>query len=557
MKPIFIFLLGLLTASMDVAGQESRELSIGRPDAIADLQTTAGTSLVMTQWKVHEARIVKTNFNRPGPSTTDPLYLYPTGETNETYDIEPKAGGIDFDDSTWEIVHPELLDTRQGSGKLSFVWYRLHVTIPEMAGLFSTKGSTIVFEIVVDDYSEIWVNGKLNKTFGQHGNGVSPGFNARNRIQLTTDAKPGETFQIAVLGINGPLADLPDNYIWVRSATLDFYKSRALPASWNNLGELTSFDPAFGNIIDQDEKIQKLADGFQFTEGPVWHPDGYLLFSDPNTNVIYRYDPATGNVFIHTTKSGYTGIDIGEYHQPGSNGLAIDKEGRLLVCQHGNRRVIRHERKGPVTILADAYQDHKLNSPNDLVIHSGGAIYFTDPPYGLPQNYKDPKKEISFQGVYKIENEKVTLLTTALGGPNGIAFSPDEQFLYVGNWDIRDIWNTKTVWRFPVMKDGTLGEGKIFYNFDQTTEAEAIDGIKVDVEGNVFISAPGGVWVVSPQGKLIGKMTGPERPANMAWGDDGKSLYLTAHTGLYKIRVMTGGIIRNTVATLASTITTN
>ncbi|MGB3077904.1 MAG: SMP-30/gluconolactonase/LRE family protein, partial [Saprospiraceae bacterium] len=392
---------------------------------------------------------------------------------------------------------------------------------------------------------------------GQSGNGIGSGFNARNRVTLTTNAVPGETFQIAVLGTNGPIANLPDNYIWVRSATLDFYKERPQPEGWSNLGEVIAFDPALKNIISTDEKIQKLADGFQFTEGPVWSPDGYLLFSDPNTNVIYRYDPVTKNISIYMTKSGYTGVDIGEYHQPGSNGLAFDKDGRLIVCQHGNRRVVRIEKKGPVTILADQYNGQKLNSPNDLVVHSSGAVYFTDPPYGLPGNYTDQKKETPFQGVYKIDHDKATLLTTALGGPNGIAFSPDEKFLYVGNWDIRDIWNTKTVWRFPVLADGTLGKGDIFYNFDQTSEAEAIDGIKIDVEGNLFVSAPGGVWILSSAGKLLGKIVGPERPANMAWGEDGKTLFLTAHTGLYQIHVKTGGRITASSTSSNSTVKSN
>ncbi|MCB0517786.1 MAG: SMP-30/gluconolactonase/LRE family protein [Saprospiraceae bacterium] len=542
MKKYTAIFIILLFHTVAVFSQEQRELAIGQADAIVDLRTKAGTDLMKTAWRYSDAKIVEAAFQAPGPSKSDPLLLYPTGAKIKTHDISPKAGATQFDDSKWETLDPSTLETRRGTGLLSHNWYRLNLTIPEKVGEMSTKGSTIVFEIVMDDYSEVWVNGKLNKAFGQSGNGVAPGFNARNRVFLTENAQPGETFQLAILGVNGPIADLPDNYIWVRSATLDFYKKYPSNPDWQGLGAVVAFDKKMSEIVDTENfGITKLADGFQFTEGPVWHPDGYLLFSDPNTNVIYRYDPASRNVSVYMTKSGYTGTDIGQYHQPGSNGLAIDSEGRLLVCQHGNRRVIRHEKKGPVTVLADNWQGKKLNSPNDLVLKSDGTVYFTDPPYGLPTNYSDPRKETPHQGVYRIKNGQAELLSTDLGGPNGIAFSPDEKYLYVGNWDIRDIWNTKTVWRFPVMENGMLGKGEVFFNFDQTPESEAIDGIKVDLEGNVFVSAPGGIWVLSPAGKLLGKISGPERPANMAWGDDGKTLYLTAHTGLYKMQVKTGG----------------
>lgn len=240
--------------------------------------------------------------------------------------------------------------------------------------------------------------------------------------------------------------------------------------------------------------------------------------------------------------SGYTGADIGEYGQPGSNGLAIDKEGRLIINQHGNRRVIRIEKKGPVTILADKVNGKRFNSPNDLVLKKDGTIYFTDPPYGLPGFFNDPRKELDYQGVFMIKNGNVTLVAKDCGGPNGLAFSPDEKYFYVTNWDIRDIHHTKTLWRYEVSTDGTLKNGKVFYDFSFTEDEEALDGIKVDKDGNLFVSAPGGLWILNAEGKLLGKIITPERPANMAWGDDdGKTLYLTAHSSLYKIRVHTGG----------------
>lgn len=530
--------LSISTRSLNA--QESVELAIGNPAAVVDLRTKEGCELVKAQWHFHDAEIAPDTFRAPGPSKDDPLDLYPTGKEINTHTIIPKAGGADFNDSAWEVLDPTTLEERRGNGRLSFVWYRINVTIPAALGRFDPSGSTVIFEIVVDDYAEIWVDGKLSKTFGQSGGSVAKGFNARNRVTLTEDAKPGQQIQIAVLGINGPMADLPDNYIWIRSATLDFYNERPVRDDWQNLGHVVRVNPKLDGIIDVDAKVEKLATGFQFIEGPLWHPDGYLLFSDPNANVIYACHP-NGNVSVYMTKSGYSGIDIGEFPQPGSNGLTFDQEGRLLVCQHGNHRVIRHEKKGPVTVLADSYEGKRLNSPNDVVVRSDGAIYFTDPPYGFPKFYDDPGKELPHQGVYCLINGELKLVAKDLGGPNGIAFSPDEQFLYVSNWDIRDIYNSKVIWRYEVNADGTLSNGEEFFNMYQTDEAEALDGLKVDTEGNIFSSAPGGVWIISPEGEYLGKIVAPERPANMAWGDDGKTLYLTAHSGLYKIRVKTGG----------------
>ncbi len=542
MKSLIKCLLVLLSfvAIWQVQGQERRELAIGQADAIVDLRTPEGIQLMQSAWKYSDARVVDVNFNAPGPSDNDPLLLYPTGKKIKTQDIEPKAGRADFDDSKWETLDPTSLEERRGTGLASFNWYRLNITIPEQVGDFDPTGSTVVFEIVLDDYAEIWVNGKLGKTFGQSGNGVVSGFNARNRVFLTEDTRPGDTYQLAIFGINGPLADIPSNYIWIRSATLDFYQDYPADDSWKDLGKVVRVSPALDAVLDQDTRIEKLADGFQFIEGPVWHPDGYLLFSDPNANVIYKYDPVTRNVMVYMTKSGYAGVDIGEYHQPGSNGLTLDDQGRLYVCQHGNRRIVRHERKGPVTIIADRYQGKRLNSPNDLVLKSDGTLYFTDPPYGFPNTYDDSRKELDFQGVYRVKDGKTELLSKAIGGPNGIAFSPDEKHLYVGNWDIRDVMHSKQVFRFPVKSDGTLAEPEVFFDMLQTDAAEAIDGIKVDKAGNLFVSGPGGLWIISPEGNLLGKLVGPERPANMAWGEDGRTLFLTAHSSLYKVRVKTG-----------------
>ena len=538
---IYLLLIIALLAAVLSFSQETRQLSTGKPQAVADLKTIEGAALVNAGWYVQPAHIVDADFKLPGAAANDVLMLYPTGAAVKTHGIHPQINAVDFD-KNFMAIKPTSLEMREGTGLVSMAWYKVELTLPEKIGSLDIKGTTAVFEIVVDDYSEIWVNGKQMHGFGQTGNGVIAGYNTRNRVVLTDNAKPGDHFSIAVLGINGPLGMIPDNYIWVRNAVVDFYKE-GIPgnASWKDIGKIYVLDESLNTIIPPGAKIEKVADGFSFTEGPVWHPDGYLLFSDPNTNTIYRYNPQNHNVTVYMSHSGYTGPDIGEYGQPGSNGLTIDKEGRLIIDQHGNRRVIRIEKKGPVTVLADKIDGKKFNSPNDIVYKSDGTVYFTDPPYGLPAFFDDKRKELGYSGVFMIKDGKVQVVSKDLGGPNGIAFSPDEKYLYVTNWDIRDIHHTKTLWRYEVNTDGTLKSGKIFFDWNFTEDEEALDGIKVDKQGNLFVSAPGGVWILSANGKLLGKIVTPERPANMAWGDDGKTLYLTAHSSLYKIRVNTGG----------------
>ena len=537
----YILLLVLIGVSIAIFAQETRQLAVDKPQAIADLKTSGGASLVSAKWFVQNGDIVNVDFKAPGPYPADLLALYPTGSTIRTHQLRPQIGSPGFDKAFKEIK-PTELESRQGTGLFSFVWYKLEVTVPETIGKLNTKGTTAVFEIVMDDYSEIWVNGKQSQAFGQIGNGLIAGYNARNRVVLSNNLQPGQQFSIDILGINGAIGKLPDNYIWVRNAVVDFYKELPSNNAWKDIGKIYAIDEKLNSIVTPGTKIEKIADGFQFTEGPVWHPDGYLLFSDPNTNTIYRYDPSTKNISVYISHSGYTGPDIGEYGQPGSNGLAIDKEGRLIIDQHGNRRVIRIERKGPVTVLADKINGKRFNSPNDIVLKSDGAIYFTDPPYGLPDFFNDKRKELDYSGVFMIKNNEVKLVSKDLGGPNGLAFSPDEKFFYVTNWDIRDIHHTKTIWRYEVNPDGTLSNGRIFFDFNFTEDEEALDGLKIDKEGNLFVSAPGGIWIISPDAKLLGKIVTPERPANLAWGDqDAKTLYLTAHSSIYKIKVNTGG----------------
>jgi gluconolactonase len=502
------------------------------PAAVVDLRTPEGARLVGTTWRYSDAKVVEVEHREPGPD------LRPSGPRNRTNDITPHAGAAEFDDSGWQVIEPAALETRRSHGRLAFNWYRTRVTLPAKVGDLDVAGSTVVFELVIDDYAEIWVDGKLPVVLGQTGGQLVKGFNAPNRVVLTTDARPGQTFQLAIFGINGPVSNPPVNFIWIRSATLDFYRNGQVGGVQGAAGAIVRLDPEMDEIVPRGAKLEKLAGGFQFTEGPVWHPDGYLLFSDPNANTIYRWSPE-GSISVYRSKSGYSQPDIGRYRQPGSNGLTLDRNGLLTINEHGNRRVVRLERPGNLTVLADHYQGKRLNSPNDLVYRSDGALYFTDPPFGLPKAFDDPAKELPFSGVYLLRHGKLTLLTSELSGPNGIAFSPDEKFLYVSNWDLE----RKVLMRYEVNPDGTLANGKVFYDFTSEPEEVALDGIKVDQRGNVYVSAPRGVWILSPDGKALGRIEPPEHDANFAWGDaDGRTLYLTASTGLYRVRLNIPGV---------------
>jgi gluconolactonase len=524
-----LFLWGLPSRVMP---QATIDLPVVLPAAVVDLRTDEGAALVQARWRYSDASVVEVDHRQPGPD------LRPSGPPNRTNDIMPHAQAIDFDDTAWEAIGPAELETRRSNGRLAFNWYRTRITLPKKVGGFAVAGSTVVFELVIDDYAEIWVDGKLPLVLGQTGGQLIKGFNAPNRVVLTSDARPGQQIQLAIFGINGPVSNPPGNFIWIRSATLDFYRPGEVGGIKSLRAQVVRLDPEIDRIIPKGARLEKLAGGFQFTEGPVWHPDGYLLFSDPNANTIYRWSPE-GAVSVFRSKSGYSGFDIGQYHQPGSNGLTLDRDGLLTINEHGNRRVTRLERTGKITVLAERYQGRRLNSPNDLVYRSDGTLYFTDPPFGLPKAFDDPQKELPFSGVYMLRDGRLTLLTRELSGPNGIAFSPDEKHLYVDNWDLK----RKVLMRYAVNPDGTLGKGAVFYDFTRYAEPVALDGIKVDVEGNVYVSAPGGVWILSPAGKALGRIVPPEHDANFAFGDaDGRSLYLTASTGLYRMRVNIPGI---------------
>jgi gluconolactonase len=507
------------------------ELLPGKPDAIIDLQTAAGVDIVHGCWRYSDCRVDEIDFVELG-SPGDPLG--PGTVPNRTYDIVPHAEAPDFDDSSWRTLAPEQTRLRLANGRVCFNWYRIEVTIPDRIGELDPTGATVVFEVVVDDYAEVWVDGRLPLALGDAGGHVTAGFNAPNRVVLTRDARPGERHSIAVFGINGPISASPRNYIWMRTATLDVYAAERSP-----VGQPTAFEAdGLDGLLAADASPERIAGGFEFTEGPVWTRDNALLFSSPNTNAIYRWSP-TGVVTVFRPKSGYTGTDIGRYHQPGSNGLTFSPDGLLTICRHGSRDVIRVNPHGDTTTLAEAFDGKRLNSPNDLVYRSDGTLYFTDPPFGLPGVFDDPDKELPFSGVFRVRDGVVTLESDELEGPNGLAFSPDERHLYVGNWDPE----RTLVMRYDVARDGTLSNGSVFHDMTGAPGDDSIDGLKVDRDGNVFACGPGGVWVLGPDGTHRGTLRLPESPHNLAWGDDdGRTLYITALTSVYRIRMRTPGI---------------
>ena len=313
-------------------------------------------------------------------------------------------------------------------------------------------------------------------------------------------------------------------------------------------GLIQRLDPAANQIIPANAKIERVATGFKWTEGPVWIPAGFLLFADIPHNNIRKWTPGAG-VTIFMQPSGYLGKMPFTGPESGSNGMTLDPRGRLTVAGHAQRDVWRLESLDPHavrTILADKYHGKRLNSPNDVVYGPHGALYFTDPPYGLPtQSEHDPQRQLSFNGVYRIldavshkpgappDESKLQLLISNLTRPNGIAFSPDMKYLYVDNSEPKKIWM-----RYRVKPDGTLTGGTLFYDATSDTEIGLPDGMKIDQKGNIYSAAPGGVIVLSPQGKHLATLHVPEKVGNVAWGDsDGKTLYITASTSVYRIRL--------------------
>lgn len=301
------------------------------------------------------------------------------------------------------------------------------------------------------------------------------------------------------------------------------------------LGEIVELDPRLRDLLVDDAKIEVLGSGFDWAEGPVWVEDGnFLLFSDIPPNKVMKWEEGKG-VSTYLMPSGYTGqADYGR--EPGSNGLLLDGQGRLVSCEHGDRRISVMTKDGGKRTLVDHYEGKRLNSPNDAAFKSNGDLYFTDPPYGLPNRWDDPRRELDFCGVYRLTKDgTLTLLTKEMTRPNGIAFSPDEKTLYVAQSDPK-----AALWKaFPVQDDGTLGEGRVFKDVtDMVGKYPGLpDGMKVDQQGNLWATGPGGVHIFAEDGTPLGRLDTGEATANCGFGNDGSTLYLTAD--MYICRVQT------------------
>lgn len=313
------------------------------------------------------------------------------------------------------------------------------------------------------------------------------------------------------------------------------------PATATPAPQIVRIDPRFDALVPRDAALEKLGDGFNWVEGPVWNRrESYLLFSDIPSNSILKWQEGKG-ISLFLKPSGYTGAAPFEGREPGSNGLAYDAQGQLLLCEHGDRRIARMEVNKQKTTLVDRYEGKRLNSPNDLVVKSNGDIYFTDPPYGLPKTFNDPRKELDFNGVYRLAKDgKLTLLTKELKAPNGIAFSPSEKTLYVAVSD-----SEHPVWMaYDVASDGTIANGRVFSDATAWSKSKpgAPDGMKIDRAGNLFATGPGGIHVFAPDGTHLGIIETGVPTANCAWGGtDGSTLYITANKALYRIKLTTKG----------------
>jgi gluconolactonase len=310
--------------------------------------------------------------------------------------------------------------------------------------------------------------------------------------------------------------------------------------TYSTVGSIEVLDAQFKQIISPAAKIEKLADGFKWVEGPAWVKNGgYLLFSDVPNDTVFKWKEGLGVTVYLKSEDFAKGLHL--TGRPAPNGLVIDHAGRLVICLEGDRQIARQEKSGEFTTLADYYTSRRFNSPNDAVYHENGSLYFTDPPFGLEKRGEDPRKELLDNGVYRLSKKgEIQLVTRELSLPNGLAFSPDYKVLYVADSDAA----RPSIVAFDVKPDGGLANSRIF--FDATELAKktpgSLDGLKVDKKGNVFCVGPGGVLVISSKGKHLGTIVTGQSNSNCAWGDDGSVLYIGGNPLLVRVKTLTQGV---------------
>jgi gluconolactonase len=337
-----------------------------------------------------------------------------------------------------------------------------------------------------------------------------------------------------------PIASRKETRAMKRLLPLLLVPLAAFAADSSPVGSIERLDPALDKVLPKDAKLEKLCEGFNWSEGPVWK-DGAVLFSDVPENIIYQWKPGATKADVFLKPSGMTTPTPG-FREQGSNGLALDLQGRLLICQHGDRRIARFLGDGKFETIADKYEGKRFNSPNDLAVRNNGEIYFTDPPYGLDKLNDSPLKEIPFNGVYRVGTDgKVLLVIKDLTFPNGIAFSPDEKRLYVAVSDQKE----PRIMAYDVQTDGTVANGKTLFDAVPLLSKErkgSCDGLKVDATGNIWATGPGGVLIISPEGKHLGTILTGEATGNCTWGDDGSTIYITADMYLGRVKTSTKGV---------------
>ncbi len=313
-------------------------------------------------------------------------------------------------------------------------------------------------------------------------------------------------------------------------------RAAATPAA--PVGTIVSLYPALDAIIPAGAVVEKVAGGFGFTEGPLWRPaEGRLWFSDVVGNVLRAVTPSGEAKVLIEQAAGHSTAPAGSYIGP--NGLLAEPDGTVLMAQHFNRSIVRVGADLQTAVVVDRFEGKRLNSPNDLAFGPGGALYFTDPPFGLVGQDKDPAKELDFNGVYRFADGQATALVRDLGRPNGIGFSPDRRTMYISNTEA----TRKVIMAYDVTDAGTVSNARVFADGTADAAPGMPDGLKLDQQGNVYATMPGGIWVIAPDGRHLGTIRAPEVAANCGWGDDGKTLYITAETGVYRIKLSAAGLV--------------